>query len=88
MSNLKENIIQEDQTAGVIKSLNIDESNFIFGFPNTKKIKSVRGNLEIRLFKETNYEVFSVGDTYLIRTKKELTPPGLKINQSYYYLKK
>ena len=88
LSNIKEITTQKDQTAGVIKILNIDESNFIFGFPNTKKIKSVRGNLEIRLFKETNYEVFSVGDTYLIRTKKELSPPGLKINQSYYYLKK
>ena len=73
-SNLTENVQKEEKTnSTALKYLGIEESDFLFGFKNTERLRSPRGELVIKRSFSNEATVFNINNTFLIKTHKELS---------------
>ena len=90
--NLKDELLKkEENKLEAIKQLGLDEANFIFGFNNTRTVKTPRGD-KIKIFSENEITVFILGnDTFLIKTNKQLSQFNLsttEIKDYNYFIKR
>ena len=92
-SNLTENVQKEEKTnSTALKHLGIEESDFLFGFKNTERLRSPRGELVIKRSFSNEATVFNINNTFLIKTHKELSELNLNttttIKEHTYFIYK
>ena len=91
--NLKDKLLKkEENKLEAIKQLGLDEAQFIFGFDNTRTVKTPRGDLLIKIFSENELTIFILGNnTFLIKTNKQLSQFSLsttEIKGYSYFIKR